>query len=410
MSLSNKVSVQDVDLTGKRVIVRVDYNVISAVTGLVSDETRITASIPTLKYILSKNPKSVAILSHCGRPNGKVDARFSLKAVTPVVEKYLGVPVTFLENCVGAETVSAIQGGGVFLCENLRFHAAEEGPADKVEGGEATITSFKNQLGELGDIVVLDAFGTAHRAHASIVGIDKQKVAGLLLKKELDYFGMVLENPKRPFLAIIGGAKVKDKIQVVRSLITKVDEIIIGGGMAYTFLKNHFKMDIGKSLYDKSEVTASAVVEIMAAAEKNGVKLHFPVDFNTAEKYSNDSASKIVTREQGVQDTWEGLDCGPKSIELFKEVIGRAKMICWNGPMGVFEFSNFAHGSMAVLDAVCEATKNGCITVVGGGDSAAMTASHNKSDQMSHVSTGGGASLELLEGKILPGVAALADK
>jgi len=416
MSLSNKVSITDVELAGKRVLVRVDFNVVSAVTGEVEDENRILGAVPTIKLALEKGAKKVILISHCGRPDGQVVPKFSLKPVITPLEKHLGKSVIFVPETVGPNVEKAINDaadGSVLLLENLRFHIEEEGKGVDASGNKVTadatkVKEFRASLTKLGDIFVNDAFGTAHRAHSSMVGVDLTKVSGLLLKKELDYFGMILEKPSHPFVAILGGAKVKDKIQVIKSLVQKVDEIIVGGGMAYTFLKTTKGMEIGDSLYDP--VGAAVVPEIMAEAEKRGVKMHFPVDFRCGDKFSNDCNSKVVLAADGILSGWEGFDIGPETEKLFAKVIGGSKMVCWNGPMGVFEFEKFAGGSKTVLDSLVAATKNGTITVVGGGDSAALTSKFNQTANMSHVSTGGGASLELLEGKVLPGVAILSDK
>jgi len=416
MSLTNKLSITDVELTGKRVLMRVDFNVVSAVTGEVEDENRIVGAVPTIKLALEKGAKKVILISHCGRPDGQVVPKFSLKPVIAPLEKHLGKSVVFVPETVGPNVEKAINDaadGSVLLLENLRFHIEEEGKGVDASGKKVTadaekVKEFRASLTKLGDIFVNDAFGTAHRAHSSMVGVDLQKVSGLLLKKELDYFGMILEKPSHPFVAILGGAKVKDKIQVIKSLVQKVDEIIVGGGMAYTFLKVTKDMKIGGSLYDP--VGAEVVPEIMAEAEKRGVKMHFPVDFRCGDKFSNDCNTKDCTAAEGIPEGWEGFDIGPETEKLFAKVISQSKTVCWNGPMGVFEFEKFAGGSKVVLDTLVAATKNGTITVVGGGDSAALTSKFNQGANMSHVSTGGGASLELLEGKVLPGVAILSDK
>lgn len=416
-ALANKLSLQDVDVKGKQVLMRVDFNVVSAVTGKVEDLNRLEGATPTIKLALEKGASRVVLVSHCGRPDGQKDMKFTLKPVIEPLSKLVGKEVIFVSETVGPNVEKLIKEtpeGSVILLENLRFHIEEEGKgvdADgkKIVADEAKVKEFRAQLTRLGDIFVNDAFGTAHRAHSSVVGVELQKVAGNLLKKELDYFSMVLESPQRPFLAILGGAKVKDKIQVIKSLVEKVDEIIVGGGMAYTFLKVMNNMPIGDSLYDK--VGAEVVPEIVAKAKERGVKLHLPVDFRCGDAFKNDCNMKICEAETGIPDGWEGFDIGPKTQELFKSVIARVKLVCWNGPMGVFEFDNFSSGSKTVLNALVEATKsNGCITVVGGGDSAALTSKYNHNQDMSHVSTGGGASLELLEGKQLPGVVALDSK
>eukprot|EP00915_Cephaloidophora_sp_WS-2016_P011346 GHVH01016684.1.p1 GENE.GHVH01016684.1~~GHVH01016684.1.p1 ORF type:complete len:417 (-),score=86.31 GHVH01016684.1:77-1327(-) len=416
MSISNKLSIQDVELKGKRVLMRVDFNVVSAVTGEVEDENRIVGAVPTIKYALEKGAKKVILMSHCGRPDGRVVEKFSLKPVVPFLEKHLGKSVVFVPKTVGPEVEKIIADspeGSVLLLENLRFHIEEEGKGVDESGNKATadkkkVDEFRAQLTKLGDVFVNDAFGTAHRAHSSMVGVDLKRVSGLLLKKELDYFSMVLENPKRPFVAILGGAKVKDKIQVIKSLIELVDDVIIGGGMAYTFLKVMNNMEIGDSLYEPE--SAEVVRDIISSAKAKGVNIHLPLDFRCGDKFSNDCERNTYLAKEGIPAGYMGLDIGPLSEECFQTVIAKSKLVCWNGPMGVFEFDNFASGSKTVLDALVAATKNGCITVVGGGDSAALTSKFKQNENMSHVSTGGGASLELLEGKKLPGVVALADK
>lgn len=407
MSITNKKSINDVDLTDKRVLMRVDFNVVSAVTGKVEDKLRLENAVPTIKLALEKKAKVITLLSHCGRPDGKVDEKYSLKPVIPVLEELLGSKVQFASCCIGDEIESMIASaspGTIILAENLRFHAEEEGKG----ATEEQIALFRSKLSKLGDILVNDAFGCAHRAHSSMVGISLPRVSGLLLKKELDYFGRILQTPDRPFLAILGGSKIKDKIQVIYSLLDKVDMVLIGGGMAYTFCKVIYGMNIGMSLFDK--VGAEIVPDIMKKAEEKGVKIYLPLDFACGDAFKPDCNMKIFERENGIEEGWEGLDIGPKSREQAKEVISKAKLVCWNGPQGVFEFDRFAVGSVTVLDALCDATANGCCTVVGGGDSGALCQKFDRVAKMSHVSTGGGASLELLEGKQLPGVLALDSK
>jgi phosphoglycerate kinase len=303
--------------------------------------------------------------------------------------------------------------GEVTLLENLRFHIEEEGKA-KNEDGTSTkaaphdVETFRASLTKLGEVFVSDAFGTAHRAHSSVVGVDLPKVAGFLMQKELDAFSAVLDNPKRPLLAILGGAKIADKIPLIRNLIETADEIIIGGGMAYTFKKVLENMPIGNSLFDPEG--AKIVAELMEKAKARGVKIHLPVDYITADKFSPDATTGSADDKSGIPDGLEGLDCGPKSRQIFAEAILRAKTIIWNGPAGVFEFEKFAEGTKSMAAAVAQATANGAITVVGGGDTATAAKKFGVADKVTHCSTGGGASLELLEGKTLPGVAALDEK
>ncbi len=401
-----KLSISDLSLSGKRVLMRVDFNV-PMQDGQITNDARIVAALPTIRHALDQGA-SVVLMSHLGRPKGKRVAEFSLEPVSGVLSKLLDRPVKFLGDCVGAEVESACAAakpGDVILLENLRFHAEEEGKgADPAE-----VKAFRASLTKLGDVYVNDAFGTAHRAHSSMVGVDlPQKAAGFLLQKELDYFGKALSEPERPFLAILGGAKVADKIQLIENLLDKVDEMIIGGGMAYTFKKELAGMAIGKSLYDAAG--AKIVGNLMKKADERGVKIHLPVDFQTGDDFSNDANVGYATDADGIPDDVEGMDCGPESRKLFADAVARAKTIVWNGPVGVFEFDKFAEGTKALAVAVVEATKAGATTIIGGGDTATAAAKFGADDKVSHVSTGGGASLELMEGKDLPGVSALSDK
>ncbi|GFE53999.1 phosphoglycerate kinase [Babesia ovis] len=411
--LSSKLGLADIvdKLPGARVLLRVDFNV-PIKDGAVNDCTRIKATIPTIEFLLKNNVKTIVLMSHLGRPDGSRVDKYSLRPVVGELSKILNKKIEFLDDCVGdavEKFCKEAPAGTIVLLENLRFHAAEEGVKDKVKVADNEIQAFRKSLTSLGDIYVNDAFGTAHRAHSSMVGVDVPvKVAGLLMKRELDYFAKILENPKRPFLSILGGAKVKDKIQLIKSLLQKVDVLFIGGGMAYTFKKVLNGMAIGNSLYDADG--AAIVPEIMAEAEKRGVKVYLPVDFKAATGFSNDAPFKIVTEEEGLPEGTEGLDCGPKTIELLKSVIDGCQTIVWNGPLGVFEFPNYAAGSIAALDLVGEATKKGAISVIGGGDTASLAEQTGRTQLFSHVSTGGGASLELMEGKVLPGVGALSSK
>uniref|UniRef100_A0AAZ3P910 Phosphoglycerate kinase n=1 Tax=Oncorhynchus tshawytscha TaxID=74940 RepID=A0AAZ3P910_ONCTS len=397
MSLSNKLTLDKVDVKGKRVIMR------------------IKAAVPTIKHCLDHGAKAVVLMSHLGRPDGNpMPDKFSLEPVAAELKSLLGKDVHFLKDCVGPDVEQACADpaeGSVILLENLRFHVAEEGKGKDTSGNKTKATqeqidSFRASLSKLGDVYVNDAFGTAHRAHSSMVGVNlSQKAAGFLMKKELDYFAMALEKPARPFLAILGGAKVKDKIQLINNMLDQVNEMIIGGGMAFTFLNVLNNMEIGTSLYD--EEGAKIVKELMAKAEKNNVKINLPVDFITAEKFDEHAQTGNATVAAGIPAGWMGLDCGPESNKLFAEAVGRAKQIVWNGPVGVFEFENFAKGTKSLMDKVVEVTNSGCVTIIGGGDTATCCAKWGTEDKVSHVSTGGGASLELLEGKVLPGVDAL---
>ncbi|XP_003741655.1 phosphoglycerate kinase [Galendromus occidentalis] len=415
MGAFSKLGLDKLALSGKRVIIRVDFNV-PIKEGKITNNQRIVAALPTIKHCLEKGAKAVILMSHLGRPDGNVNAKYSLAPVAEELKKLLSKEVTFLSDCVGPAVEKACENpavGSVILLENLRFHIEEEGKGvdaagNKQKADAEAVKNFRASLTRLGDIFVNDAFGTAHRAHSSMVGITlPERAAGFLMKKELDYFAKALDNPARPFLAILGGAKVKDKIQLIENLLDKVNEMIIGGGMAYTFLKINKGMKIGTSLFD--EDGAAIVEKLLAKAKQNNVTIHLPVDFVTADKFDENATVGSATVETGIPDGWMGLDCGPKSIEQFKAAVGRAKTIVWNGPAGVFEFEKFAAGSKGIMDAVVEATKTGAVTIIGGGDTATCAAKWNTEDKVSHVSTGGGASLELLEGKDLPGVVALSE-
>jgi phosphoglycerate kinase len=356
-------------------------------------------------------------MSHLGRPDGKANPKYSLKPVVPELEKLLGKSVTFTSDCVGPEveeTVNKASGGQVILLENLRFHAEEEGSSKdtdgkKVKADKADVDKFRKGLTALGDIYINDAFGTAHRAHSSMVGVNlPQKASGFLMKKELDYFAKALENPKRPFLAILGGAKVSDKIQLIDNLLDKVNSLIICGGMAFTFKKTLEGVKIGNSLFDQSGSEKCA--ELVEKAKKNNVKIILPTDYITADKFDKDAQTGTATDSEGIPDGWMGLDCGEESIKLYKQAIDDAQTILWNGPPGVFEFEKFANGTKKTMDAAVSAAQNGKIVIIGGGDTATVAAKYGVEDKLSHVSTGGGASLELLEGKELPGVSALSSK
>lgn len=356
-------------------------------------------------------------MSHLGRPDGKANSKYSLKPVVPELEKLLGKKVIFTDDCVGSEvekTVDCISNGGIVLLENLRFHAEEEGSSkdsqgNKVKADKGAVEEFRKGLTALGDVFINDAFGTAHRAHSSMVGVQlPQKASGFLMKKELDYFAQALESPKRPFLAILGGAKVSDKIQLIDNLLTKVDSLIICGGMAFTFKKTLESVKIGNSLFD--EAGSQTVGKLVEKAKKNNVNIVLPCDYVTGDKFDKDAKTGYATDSEGIPDGWMGLDCGEKSIELFKKTIAEAKTTLWNGPPGVFELEPFANGTKQVMEAAVQAVKNGNTVIVGGGDTATVAAKYGVEDKLSHVSTGGGASLELLEGKELPGVSALSSK
>lgn len=413
-----KLSLESVDLADRRVFIRVDFNVpFDKETGkTITNTQRIDAALPTIRHVLSAGAKSLVLASHLGRPNGLPNLNFSLRPVATVLSEKLGTSVAFLSDPVSETTVETCTDpspGSVFLLENLRFHPEEEGKGldsdgNKLKPSKEAVDAFRHNLGKLADVYVNDAFGTAHRAHSSMLGLGlSQRAAGFLMKKELQFFGNALDNPTRPFLSILGGSKVSDKILLIDNMLDNVDEMIIGGGMSFTFKKVIHAMSIGDSLFDNDG--AAIVPDIVKKAQEKGVKLHFPVDFTIADRFAPDAESKVATAEQGIPDAWMGLDAGPSTCEMMREVVLRAKTIVWNGPVGVFEFDKFAHGTKAVMEAVVDATSAGCLSIIGGGDTATAAKDFGAVDKVSHVSTGGGASLELLEGKTLPGVAALSD-
>ncbi|KAL2887686.1 Phosphoglycerate kinase [Ceratocystis lukuohia] len=417
MSLSSKLSITDVDLKGKRVLIRVDFNVPLDSNKKITNNQRIAGAVPTIKYAIDNGAKAVVLMSHLGRPNGQVNEKYSLKPVVPELEALLGKSVTLAPASVGPEVealVNKADNGEVVLLENLRFYIEEEGSAkdkdgNKIKADPAKVAEFRKGLTALGDIFVNDAFGTAHRAHSSMVGVDlPQKAAGFLMKKELDYFAKALENPQRPFLAILGGAKVSDKIQLIDNLLDKVNTLIVCGGMAFTFKKALNNMPIGTSLFD--EAGSKNVASLMEKAKKNNVKVVLPVDFITADDFSPTANTGSATDAEGIPDNWMGLDCGPESVKLFKKTIDESSTILWNGPCGVFEMEKFATGTKSTLDSAVAACEAGKIVIIGGGDTATVAAKYGVESKLSHVSTGGGASLELLEGKALPGVVALSTK
>jgi phosphoglycerate kinase len=391
-------NVDNLSFSGKKALVRVDFNVPLDEHYNVSDDTRIQAALPTINKILNDGG-SVVLMSHLGRPKGGPEDRYSLKHILLSLEKALGKPVKFAPDCIGssAEMLAlGLKAGEVLLLENLRFYKEEE--AGDVE--------FSKKLAKLGDIYVNDAFGTAHRAHASTAVIAQfftEKVCGYLMESELKNADMVLDNPERPYTAIMGGAKIADKILIIERLLDKVDNLIIGGGMSYTFAKA-MGGTIGTSLLEADKM--DFVLELMETAKAKGVNLILPVDSITSTAFANDAEQGVANRGE-IPDGWMGLDIGPKSREIFKEVILKSKTILWNGPMGVFEMESFDKGTKAVAEAVAEATRNGAYSLIGGGDSAAAVNKFGYTDQVSYVSTGGGALLEHMEGKVLPGVAAL---
>ena len=395
-----KLFIEDLQVKGKRVLMRVDFNV-PIDKGVITSEKRIDASLPSIKY-LSEHGAKVILMSHLGRPKGEKKPEFSMKPVAENLKTKISAKVSFVDDCIGdsvVKAVAAMKDGDVLLLENLRFYKEEE----------KNDPEFSKKLASIADLYVNDAFGTAHRAHASTEGVTKfikQCAAGYLMKKELDYLGMAISNPKHPFVAVLGGAKVSDKIEVIKNLLNKVDTLIIGGGMMFTFYKAQGR-EIGKSLQEADKVDVAK--KILEDAHAEGKNLMLPIDTVVAAEFKNESPATIVSWDAIPADQM-GLDIGPKSIEMFTKELENAKTIVWNGPMGVFEMENFAKGTNAIAQALANATAKGAITIVGGGDSASAIKKAGLSKKVSHVSTGGGASLEFLEGKILPGVAALTDK
>ncbi len=416
----NKKTVRDVSFQGRRALMRVDFNV-PIENGRVSDDTRITAALPTIRYVLEQGG-SVVLMSHLGRPKGgKVEPEFSLKPVAARLQELLGRPVQFVPDCVGPEVkavAQALQPGQVLLLENTRFHKEEEGkaklPDDATEEQKKAAKAemkkkqeaFARELAELGDLYVNDAFGSAHRAHAStavVCKFFKENVAGFLMEKEIDYLGRALANPERPFVAVLGGAKVSDKVNVITNLLTKVDALIIGGAMAYTFYRAK-GWPTGRSKVEEDKVDLAR--DILAKAEAAGVRLLLPVDHVVADRFDAQATVRTVG-EKDIPEEWMALDIGPKTAALFAAEIAKARTVVWNGPMGCFEMAPFAAGTMAVAKAIADAR---CLSIVGGGDSVSAVNRSGLADRMTHISTGGGASLEFLEGKTLPGVAALTDR
>ena len=394
----NKKTVKDICVKGKKVLVRCDFNVPLDENKNITDETRINAALPTIKYLLD-NGAAVILCSHLGRPKGEFNMKYSLAPVAKRLSEKLGFEVKLAKDVIGPDAkklVAEVKPGEAILLENVRFQPEEE----------KNDPAFAKELASMADLYVSDAFGTVHRAHASTAGVAAYlpAVAGFLIGKELDFLGSAVENPKRPFVAILGGAKVKDKIGVITNLLEKVDTLIIGGGMAYTFQKAMGK-EIGKSLLDEERIDLAK--DLMEKAKAKGVKLLLPVDNVCGSDFSNDCSIITVDADQGIPADYEGMDIGPKSVKLFSDAIKEAKTVVWNGPMGVFEFPNFAKGTLAIATAMAESD---AITIIGGGDSAAAVTQMGLADRMSHISTGGGASLEFLEGKTLPGVACLEDK
>ena len=391
-----KKTVEDICVCGKKCIVRCDFNVPMS-DGVITDDKRIREALKTVKY-LKENGAKVILCSHMGRPKGEFNMKYSLAPVAERISELLGCEVVMAKDVIGEDAqakVAALKDGDVMLLENLRFHKEEEKNAPE----------FAKALADFAEIYVNDAFGTAHRAHASTAGIADYlpAVCGYLIQKEIDVMGKALNDPARPFVAILGGAKVSDKIGVIENLIDKVDSLVIGGGMAYTFFKAK-GWSVGESICEDDKVELAK--ELMAKAEAKGVKMLLPVDTVVGKEFKEDTEHMTVPSCE-IPDSWQGLDIGPKSVELFSDAIKNAQTVVWNGPMGVFEFEAFAVGTKAVAKAVAE---SGAISIIGGGDSAAAVEQLGYADKMTHISTGGGASLEFLEGLELPGIAALSDK
>ncbi len=394
----NKKTIRDIDVTGKKVLVRCDFNVpLDKETGEITNDLRIVGALPTIKYLLEHKAK-VILCSHLGKPKGEVKPNLSLAPVAKRLSEYLGFEVKLAKDIVGEDAkrlASELKEGEAILLENVRFDAREE----------ANDAEFSKELASLADIYVNDAFGTAHRAHSSTAGVADYlpAVCGFLIEKEVQMLGDSLNNPERPFVAILGGAKVSDKIKVIENLIEKADSIIIGGGMTYTFLKA-MGYNVGNSICELDRLDLAK--ETMKKAEEKNVKLLFPVDTVCGKEFSNDTEIKVVNSKE-IPDGWQGLDIGPESVKLFTEELKKAKTVMWNGPLGVFEFENFAKGTNAIAKVLSEID---AITIIGGGDSAAAVEKGGYSEKMTHISTGGGASLEFLEGKILPGIDCLENK
>ena len=397
MGYYNKKSIEDIDVKGKKVIVRVDFNVPFDSEGNISDDKRIVGALPTIKYLIDNNAK-VILVSHLGRPKGEFNMKYSMAPASKRLGELLGINVIQAADVIGEDAkakAAALENGQVLMLENARFHKEEE----------KNDAAFAKELASIAEIYVNDAFGTAHRAHATTAGLADYlpAVSGYLIQKEISVMGKALANPERPFLAILGGAKVSDKIEVIKNLLDKVDYLIIGGGMAYTFVKAQGN-DVGTSICEMDKLDLAN--ELIESAKAKGVKLLLPVDNVVSDGFSNE-ANKQTVASDAIPAGWGGMDIGPKTIALFSEAIAASKTIVWNGPMGVFEFANFAVGTRAIAKAVAE---SGAISIIGGGDSAAAVEQLGFADKITHISTGGGASLEFLEGKVLPGIACLLDK
>jgi len=415
----DKKTVRDIDVAGKRVLMRVDFNV-PLDGGAVSDDTRIRAALPTIRHVLEQGA-SLVLMSHLGRPKGKVKPEFSLRPAADRLAELLEKPVAFADDCVGEAVqaqAGALEPGDVLVLENLRFHPEEEGKPSLPDGAtdeekaaaKADLKEkqkiFAQELAKLGDVYVNDAFGTAHRAHASMAVVTKymdECAAGFLLEKEIAYLGKAVAEPERPFVAILGGAKISGKIDVLMNLVDKVDTIVVGGGMVYTFYRAK-GLPVGDSLVEEDRIQMAK--ETLEKVEKTGVRFILPVDHVVADAFSADAATKTVP-EAGIEDGWRALDIGPQTAELIRDALAGAKTVVWNGPMGCFEMAPFAAGTTAVAQAVAGTD---CVSIIGGGDSVSAVNKSGLADRMTHISTGGGASLVFLEGKALPGIEALDDK
>lgn len=395
-----KLTLKDVDLTGKTVLMRVDFNV-PIKNGVISDDNRIVQALKSIRFVIDAGAKLI-LTSHLGRPADAPDPEFSLKPVAEHLATLVDAPVHFATDCIGPErdkVVAAAKPGEIVLLENVRFHKEEK----------KNDSEFAKKLSAGADLFVNDAFGSSHRAHASVSGVTEYlqpSVSGFLLEKEIRYLEESVNSPSRPFVAILGGAKVSDKIGVIENLLTKVDSIVVGGGMTYTFYKAK-GLPVGNSLVEEDKVELAK--ELLAKAEKAGVNFMLPIDSVVAKEFSNDAEFEVVDQD-GIEDGWMALDIGPQSSIAFGNLIKQARTVLWNGPMGVFEMSNFADGTFEVAKALAAVTEEGATTIIGGGDSAAAIKKAGLEDKVSHVSTGGGASLEYLEGKVLPGVAALTER
>ncbi|MBC8098721.1 MAG: phosphoglycerate kinase [Armatimonadetes bacterium] len=394
----NKQTVRDAELGNKRVLVRVDYNV-PIENGAISDDTRIRASLPTLQHILAQQPRAVILMSHLGRPKGGADPEFTLAPIAPALAALLGVEVAFVDDSVGdkvRDAINALPQGGVLLLENTRFY----------KGEEKNDAALAEQFAAHGEVFVNDAFGTAHRAHASNVGVSGHlpAFAGLLMEKEIDYLATTLENPERPFVAILGGAKVSDKIAVIEALLSKCDHLLIGGGMANTFFAAQGHA-MGNSLVEQDAIETAKTL-----LAHSGDKLVLPTDAVIGDKFDASANMRFIKVADGVPDGWAIYDIGADTVAAYQALLSSAKTVVWNGPMGVFEMPNFARGTVAIAQALADETGRGAVTIIGGGDSVAAVEQAGLAERVTHISTGGGASLEMLEGKTLPGVAAIQDK